>query len=220
MKKYDTKRLVTMGLLTALAFAAVALIRIPAVSFLSYEPKDVILAIAGFLFGPVDALIVTVIVSVIEFLTISGTGPIGLLMNVVSSASFVCTASFIYEKNRTLKGALIGLGAGVVTMTAVMILWNYLITPFYQGVPREVVAGMLVPVFLPFNLVKSVLNAALTMLLYKPVVETLRKARLAPASKGGPKGGQGRTFSPAVVIVSLFIAVTCILIFLVMSGTI
>ena len=220
MKKYDTKRIVTLGLMAALAFAAVALIRIPAVSFLKYEPKDVLLAITGFLFGPLDALIVTVIVSVVEMVTISTTGPIGLLMNVVSSCSFVCIAAAIYQKNRTLKGAVIGLAAGIVSMTAVMILWNYLITPIYQGVPRSVIAGMLVPVFLPFNFVKGTLNAALTMLLYKPVVETLRKARLAPQSDRVAEHAGKSVVKPSVLIISLFVTATCILVFLVMSGKI
>ena len=218
MKKYDTKRIVTLGLMAALAFAAVALIRIPAVSFLKYEPKDVLLAITGFLFGPVDALIVTVVVSLVEMVTISTTGPIGLLMNVISSCSFVCIAATLYKKQRTLKGAVTGLCIGVVVMTAVMLLWNYLITPIYQGVPRDVVAGMLVPVFLPFNLVKGILNAALTMLLYKPVVETLRKAKLAPQSEHVT---QNRTvIKPSVLLISLFVIATCILVFLAMSGKI
>ena len=112
MKKYDTKRLVTLAMMAAIAYAAVALIRIPAVSFLKYEPKDVILVITGFLFGPLDAMIVTLVVSLVEMVTISETGPIGLLMNVISSASFVGVAAAIYHKNRTLKGALVGLGIG------------------------------------------------------------------------------------------------------------
>lgn len=42
---------------------------------------------------------------------------------------------------------------------------------------------MLVPVFLPFNLGKYILNAAITMLIYKPIVTALRKANLlAPSS--------------------------------------
>ena len=103
-------------------------------------------------------------------------------------------------------------------MTAVMILWNYLITPIYQGVPRDVVASMLIPVFLPFNLVKGILNAALTMLLYKPVVESLRKAKLAPRSEHVTESKA--VIKPSVLLVSLFVTATCILVFLAMSGKI
>ena len=217
MKKYDTKRLVTLAMMAAIAYAAVALIRIPAVSFLKYEPKDVILVITGFLFGPLDALIVTLVVSLVEMVTISETGPIGLLMNVISSASFVCVAAAIYHKNRTLKGALVGLGIGVLLMTAVMLLWNYLITPIYQGVPRSVVAGMLAPVFLPFNLVKGALNAGITLLLYKPVVQSLRKAKLVKPSTGANQGGKKKV---GVLIVTAVLLVTFILLALVLAKVI
>ena len=48
---------------------------------------------------------------------------------------------------------------------------------------RADVAAMLVPVFLPFNLLKGCLNATITVLLYKPVVQGLRHAHLLPPSK-------------------------------------
>ncbi len=40
------------------------------------------------------------------------------------------------------------------------------------------VAELLIPVFLPFNLMKGGLNAAFTMILYKPVVTAFRCAHL------------------------------------------
>ncbi len=128
-------------------------------------------------------MIVSVIVSLIEMVTISENGPIGLIMNIVSTCSFACTASFIYKKKRTLSGAVIGLVAGSLTMVVVMLLWNYLITPIYMADTREAVAdtrkavaAMLLPVFLPFNLLKAGLNAGFTFLLYKPITMALRKA--------------------------------------------
>ena len=60
-------------------------------------------------------------------------------------------------------------------MAAVMLIWNYLVAPIYMGYPREAVAKLLIPAFLPFNLIKGGLNAAFTMLLYKPVVTVLRR---------------------------------------------
>jgi len=61
-------------------------------------------------------------------------------------------------------------------------LWNYFLTPLYMGMPREAVAEMLMPVFLPFNVIKGGINVALTILLYKHVVTALRKADLIPQS--------------------------------------
>ncbi len=215
--KLSTNRLVTLGMLSALAFAAVLLIRIPVVQFLSYEPKDVIIVIGGFMFGPLAAALISVVVSLIEWVTISSTGWIGFIMNVLSTCAFACTASYMYKKNKQIKTAVLGLVTGIVFMTCVMILWNYLITPLYMGLPRVEIAKMLVPVFLPFNLLKGTLNAALAMLLYKPVVQALRKAHLIQPSK---ENANKKPFSMSVVLLSLFIIVTCVVVILVLQGVI
>ena len=183
-----TRQITTVGMLCAMAYALVALLRVPLVLFLEYEPKDVVIAIGGFVYGPFASFLVSAIVALLEMVTLSEDGVLGCLMNVLSSCSFACTAAFVYEKRRTLSGAVWGLLCGVVLMAAVMLLWNYLIAPLYMGQPREAVAALLLPAFLPFNLVKGGLNAALTLLLYKPVVTALRRARLAEPSAARADG--------------------------------
>ena len=68
-------------MLCALSFAAVLVSKIiPDVAgFLSYDPKDAIVAVAGFIYGPLTSVVISVLVSFIEMITISGTGPIGFL---------------------------------------------------------------------------------------------------------------------------------------------
>ncbi len=216
-RRVSSKTIATLGMLSAIAFAAKLVSNVfPMVSgFLSFDLKDVVIVIAGFISGPLAAFAVTVVVSFVEMITISSTGVIGFVMNVLASASFACIASGIYHKDRKLKGAIIGLVAGVLCMTAIMLLWNWLITPLYMKVPRSVVVGMLVPVFLPFNLVKGGINATLAMILYKPVVTALRKARLVegkPASAKSIKWG--------LMIVSAVLLVTFVLLALVLAGVI
>ena len=109
-----------------------------------------------------------------------------------------------------------GLVAGCIVMTGAMLLWNYLITPIYMNQPREVVAGMLIPVFLPFNLLKSVLNAGFTFLLYKPLVTALRKAGLIEASSGT----NVKKTSWTMMLLALLAIVACVLIILFMNGVI
>ena len=94
-KKNATRQLAVTAMFCALSFAAVLLGRlIPDVmGFLSYDPKDAVVAIAGFLFGPLYTLAVTVIVSVIEMLTISSTGIYGCIMNIVSTAAFALSSA-------------------------------------------------------------------------------------------------------------------------------
>ena len=174
----NVKKLTSLAMMSAIAFVIVALIRIPAVQFLKYEPKDVIIVIGGFIYGPLASLIISTVVSLVEMITISGEGIIGCIMNIISTCSFACTASFIYKKNRSIKGAIAGLFSAIIVTCSVMMLWNYLITPIHMGLPREQVAAMLVPTFLPFNLVKGALNMGITLLVYKPIVKALRRARL------------------------------------------
>ena len=78
-----TTKLVTISMLCAIAYVAVLVGRIPLVLFLKYDPKDIMIAMGGFIFGPVTALFMSVIVSVLEMCTISGTGPIGCVMNII-----------------------------------------------------------------------------------------------------------------------------------------
>ena len=103
------KNITTVGMLCALAYAAAAMGRVPLVLFLKYDPKDIIIAVGGLIFGPLTSFAVALTVSLIEMFTISETGILGFAMNVISSCSFACTAAFVYKKKRKLSGAMIGL---------------------------------------------------------------------------------------------------------------
>lgn len=213
--KTNTKNLVIMAMLAAIAFMMVALIRIPVVLFLSYEPKDVIITVSGFLLGPMAALVISALVALVEMVTISTTGPIGCLMNMLSSICFACTAAFVYKRNRTMKGAVLGLLSGSVLTVIVMILWNWLITPLYMGVSREDVVALLVPAFLPFNALKVGFNTALTLALYKPLATALRKTGLIDG-----RGGQAASGKTGIYILAAGILLTCVLLLLVLQGKI
>ena len=215
MKRYTIRKLVLMAMLAALAYLIMTIVRIPVVLFLKYEPKDVVITIGGFLLGPMASLIISAVVSLIEMVSVSDTGIIGCLMNFISTCSFACTAAVIYKKHHALKGAVMGLLVGAVTMICVMLLWNWLITPLYMGGTREAVEAMLIPVFLPFNALKAGLNSALVLVLYKPLTTALRKTGLLPkANQGGGKVMVG------VYLLGFGLLITCILFLLVMQGVI
>ena len=217
--RIDLRTWVTMAMLTAVAYVVMYLSKmLPSVNgFLDFDFKDVVICIGGFIYGPVPAAIISIVVALIEAVTISHTGPIGLLMNIIATCSFCCTATFVYKKHHTMRGAVLGLTLGTMVLVAVMLLWNYLITPIYQGVPRDVVAAMLPTVFLPFNLVKGGMNMAATLLLYKPIVTALRKAGLVAPSKSG---GQGKKLNPGFLLFSLALLATFVTLALVLWGII
>ena len=217
--RMSTRSLTTLAMLTAIAYVVMLLSKmLPQVAnFLQMDLKDTVISIGGFLFGPLSAAIISIVVAVVEMFTVSDTGPIGCIMNVLATCAFTCTAAFVYKKFHTRKGAVIGLALGTVCLTVVMLLWNYLITPIYMEMDREqVVVPMLLPVFLPFNLVKGGLNMALTLLIYKPVVTALRKARLVPESQTLVQGRSG--LNAGFLLFSLALLATFVALALVLMG--
>lgn len=212
-KRFSVKKLVLLAMLAAMAYVIVSLVRIPVVLFLKYEPKDVVITIGGFLLGPMAAFITSLVVSLLEMVTISETGPIGCLMNLISTCAFSCTAAFIYKRKHTLSGAVSGLAVGGVFMVILMLLWNWLVTPLYMGVERSVVEGMLLPAFLPFNTLKAGLNSALILLLYKPLVTGLRKTGLVDT--GSSQSGSSKI---SIYLLGAGLLATCIVLLLVLQG--
>lgn len=212
----SVKKMVLLAMLAAVSYLSVALF--PAITVvvmppLSYEPKDAIITIAGFLLEPLSAVIISFVVSLLEMVTVSKTGWIGAIMNFASTCSFAYIAALIYKKKHNLKGAILGLLAGCLTMISVMILWNWILTPMYSGWPRSAVEQMLIPVFLPFNALKAGLNTALVLAIYKPLTRALRQARLLPESSATHKKAK-----PGVYILAGLLLATCVLLLLVMKG--
>ncbi len=214
------KKITMIAMLTALAYVAMLLIKIPVVLFLNYEPKDTVIVIGGFIFGPVPSFIISFVVSLIEMITVSSTGYIGAIMNLISTCAFACTAAYIYKKKHDMKGAVIGLIAGTLTMVGVMLLWNYLITPLYMKTSRADVAAMLIPVFLPFNLIKGTVNTALTLLIYKPLVTSLRNMGLLETREESGEVKAKMKVNVGVLLFAIGLLITAVIVWLVIKGVI
>lgn len=194
MKKTKTTYLTLAALFSALAYLTVFVFRIPfipAVGWLKFEAKDCVIALESLILGPSYGVMTSLIVSLLEMVTISDTGPIGALMNFLSTCSFVLPVGLMYKYKKSAKTAVIGLCFSVVLTTSLMLMWNYFITPLYLNTPRELIVPLLLPGFLPFNLIKYTINACLTYILYKPLITVLRKSRMLPESANGAKTTKG-----------------------------
>lgn len=218
----NVRTMAALGMLTALAYAVMAACKIipPIAGFLSLDVKDTVIAIGGFLFGPMAALVMSVLVPFLEFLTVSDTGWYGLIMNILATAVFVCPTVYFYRRRHKTSAAVLGLIIGVACLTVVMILWNFIITPLYFGMPRQAVMDMMLFPIIPFNLVKGILNSALIMILYPPVASALRKAGLAAPSHAVAAGGAKPKFNYAPTAISALVLLTAILLVLAMLGII
>ena len=221
-KKYDMKKYIGIAIFSAFAFVVALICNvIPAVAgFLSLDVKDAVIAIASFVYGPISAVAISFIAAFIEFITFSTTGWYGFVMNFASSAVFSLTASLIYSKRRNINGALISFGSAIVTTTVVMLLLNRFVTPFYlidflgmpDGAARETVTSLLPKTLLPFNFAKALLNSSMAMLLYKPIVTALRKAKLAKVGTGSTTFNRSSVIIISVGAVTLIAALVILLI--------
>lgn len=166
-----SRKLTTMAMLVAVSVILLYAVHFPvfpAAPFLEYDPADIPIFIGTFLFGPAAGFAITVAAAVIQGLTVSaGSGIIGILMHIVATGSFVLVSGSIYRRVHTFKGAMFALLCGTLTMTVMMCVWNVIMTPIFMGAPREAVISMLVPVIIPFNLIKAGGNSLVTVLVYK-----------------------------------------------------
>ena len=95
--KLYIKKIVVMALFCAMAYVTCFFLRISGIGgFLSFEIKDTIIALAAMLFGPLAGVAISFVVALMEMISFSGTGPIGALMNFVSSAVFSACAGAVY----------------------------------------------------------------------------------------------------------------------------
>lgn len=168
------RKLCTMAILIALSVVLFLVVRFPffpaAAPHLEYEMTDVPILIGSFMFGPVAGLVLTALASVIQGYTVSAhSGPVGILMHFIATGAFAVTAGIIYKYKSSLKGAIIALIGGTLAMAAIMIPANLTITVWLYHVPVDVVKGMLLPVIIPFNLLKAGINSVIIFVVYKPL---------------------------------------------------
>lgn len=147
-RKQNVRKLTALGMLGAISLILVATVHfpiIPAAPFLEYDPADVPILIGTFAFGPVAGFLLTVVVSIIQGMTVSAAsgGPIALIV-------------------------------GALVMTGAMVLMNLVLTPIFLGTSMEEVIPMLLPAIIPFNLIKAGLNCAITFVLYKSISHLLK----------------------------------------------
>lgn len=176
--KRNTKHVVTLAMLAAVSVLLMYFVHFPifpSAPFLEYDMADVPILIGTFLMGPVSGLIITVVVSIIQAMTVSASsGWIGAVMHICATGGFVIVAGLLYRRFRTRKGAVAALISGTVIMTLLMIPLNLIFTVRFLGAPREVVVAMLLPTIIPFNLIKGFANSIITFAVYKSVARVLR----------------------------------------------
>ena len=175
--RWSTKQLVTMALMCAIAIllSFVEFPIFPAASFLKLDVALVPSAVVGFAYGPGPGVLVGIVCAVAHA-AITGNW-VGAIMNIVVACAFIIPAASIYKRNRTFKGALIGLVTATVCLVVAAIVANLVIDPLFYGMPFDAVAALVVPAILPFNVIKGIVVSVLTGLVYKSISNLITPAK-------------------------------------------
>lgn len=193
MKK-NTSMIVKVGLLSAISFVLMYLeFSVPFFpSWLKFDVSDVPALLGAFAIGPLAGAIIELLKNILHIaLKGTTTGAVGELANFFLGAAFVVPAGWVYMKNKTKKGAIIGLIIGVIGLMVLGSFANYyvFIPAFGKIMPLEQifkVASMankyivdtktyILYAVIPFNLVKGIIEALITILLYKRLSNILHK---------------------------------------------
>jgi riboflavin transporter FmnP len=168
-----TKKITFLAVLVALSVVFVSIIHFPifpSVTYLEYDPADIPILIGTFAYGPVAGIIVTFLAAIIQGLTVSSAGGIyGIIMHILATGTYVLVTGSIYKYKKNTKVTILALVCGTIAMAIVMCIANLIITPIYSGMPLSVVKGMILPIILPFNLIKAGVNGVITFLVFRAV---------------------------------------------------
>lgn len=163
-------------------------------AFMSVHLDDIPILLSSFAYGPLLGLFEIILKTLIK-LPFTSSMCVGELGDMMYSLALIIPASYIYKKNRTIKGALIGSLVGLVlTLIFSTIVNLYTIFQFYKfiyGFEDGYIANSFTQIFgwelsgdldpkiaillLPFNLIKNGIVLVTTFICYKPLRFLLEK---------------------------------------------
>jgi ECF transporter S component (folate family) len=190
---FSTKNIAGMAVFSAISFV-VYLLEIPIFAgtpadFLKLDFSNVFVMLAGFMYGPIPAVIVVVVKELIH-ITVGTTGGVGEFANIIITLSYALLPSIVYHYKKGFKVVVITLVLACIIQSGVSLIVNrYINFPFFlEGVPFKVtdstnaMFSTLWLYVLVFNVIKSIIISAVTILLYKRVSWLFKKINLQNSS--------------------------------------
>lgn len=167
------RRMVRVGFLGAAGALLMILMEVPLLPhapYLKWDAGDIPALLGAFSMGPAAGILIEAVKNLVWQLTgKNSTGVVGFSASFLAGATLCFTAGLVYRFRRTKAGAIAGMAAGTVAMTAVMCAANaYVFFPLW-GIKGDAVAKALIGAAVPFNLLKGALTSTITFLLYKRV---------------------------------------------------
>ncbi len=182
LKNYFTAtRIAYIAVFTALSLALrfLQFVILPAVSFLKFDFSDVFVLIGGYALGPVAGSVI-LILKELFYGVIHGSSSVyvGELANVLVTLPMLLITSLIYKKHKGLKAVLTVMAMACLVRVVWSVPVNWLLN-FPAFCAFDWAKGM--DLFLKnwhwvtlFNLIKTLILAAVTLLVYKPLSRLIK----------------------------------------------
>lgn len=190
----DTRKAMLTAMLSAIAVILAVSFHvpiIPAAAYLEYDMADIPILFITLSLGIPYGLISTIVVSVLQGVAASASGIIGIIMHIFATSILVIVSGLIYKRFNSIVGLILALIIGVIAWVVGMIIFNIIFTPIFLGTPRQAVIEMIVPITIPFNLIKAGANSVAGAILYLTLSPILSRfipsARLIKYNKNNTK---------------------------------
>ncbi|MEA5013683.1 MAG: ECF transporter S component [Candidatus Limiplasma sp.] len=199
---FTTRDMSTIAVLAAVASVLFVLefAVVPGVPFYKMDFSNLPVLLGTFAMGPLAGTLILGIKSLVGLLHSSSQG-VGELADFLIGLAMVLPAGFFYQKNKSRKGAIVGMAVGAVLASLTGIVLNaYLLIPFFSvmfHLPVEAIVKMgatLIPsidsllkfvlyITGPFNLLKWIALSVVGTLMYKPLSPILHGGRREAARR-------------------------------------
>jgi len=169
----DSKKIALAALFTAasLILSFVQIPIFPAAPWLMYDPSGIACLIAALAFGPK----LGAAVAIISWMPRVFLDPFGAPMGMLSTCAFVIPAAIMYAKGgHSRRASVVGMALGSVVSIALACAMNLVVTPLYTAITVQEVAAMILPILLPFNVLKMIINTAAGQVLLAPCANVLK----------------------------------------------
>ena len=197
MKNSKLNKLVKISVLGTIGFLLMFIeIPIPIFpDFLQIDISDIPALVGGFALGPVAGILIEFMKNILHSIFKGSTVFVGEFANFLVGSVLVGVSSYIYKRDKTKKGALVGLAIGTICMSLVAGLFTYyVLLPLYEkalNFPIKAIVAIgnkLNPkivdlksfIFwsiIPFNLLKGAIVSLITSVIYKSVSPILHEEK-------------------------------------------
>ena len=181
LKRSRIKNITLVSILGTLSFILM-LIQVPLPflpPFLTVDLSDIPAFIGFILLGWIPGIAIVGLKILIYGLLVSSE-PVGPIANLLASLSLLVPVYFVYVKMKSVKGIYLGFALGILSLIIMMSLLNYFVfLPAYGMIVdlsdiienlRAVIAASIIP----FNLVKGLIVAAVSIVIYLKLIPKLK----------------------------------------------